>query len=113
MRFWMRLLGFGLLILGIYFLGQNIIFTTNVHPYWWRGIAADASILSLILGVLMLVFLPRGNKNLGWIAVIVGIALIFVSSRAILNPTTLWQFFLSFTSMAAGYQMLTTGRSPL
>jgi len=25
--------------------GHNILFTTNVSPYWWRGIAADASVV--------------------------------------------------------------------
>jgi hypothetical protein len=113
MRFLLRLLGLIFLILGIYFLGRNIIFTTNVYPYWWRGIAADASILALIAGTLMLIFLPRDIKSLGWIPVIVGIVLVFLSSRVILNPTSLWQFFLSFASIAAGYQMITTGKSPL
>lgn len=108
----LRLLGLGLLILGVYFLGQNIIFTTNPYPYWWRGIAADASIIALITGILMLVFLPRNIKSSGWIPVIVGIVLVFLSSRAILNPTSLWQFCLSFASIATGYQMVLTGRSP-
>jgi hypothetical protein len=65
MRFLLRILGFGLLIWGIYFLGRNIVFTTNIHPYWWRGITADASVLALMSGVLMLIFFPRGAKNLG------------------------------------------------
>jgi uncharacterized membrane protein YqhA len=112
MRFLLRLIGFGLLILGIYFLSQNIFFTTNPYPYWWRGIAADTSVLALISGVLMLVFLPTDSKNLGWILVAIGIILVFLSSKAILNPTSLWQFLLSFSSIAVGYQMLTTGRSP-
>jgi hypothetical protein len=88
------------------------MFTTQVSPYWWRGMAANASILSLMAGVLMLVFLPRRNKKIGWIPVVVGVVLVFVSSRMLLSPTSLWQFLLSFASMAVGYQMLTTGRSP-
>jgi hypothetical protein len=113
MRWFLRLSGLGLLILGIYILGQNIVFTTNPSPYWWRGVAADASIISLIVGVLMLVFLPRGSKNIGWLPIVLGIILVFLSSRAILNPTSLWQFLLSLASIAFGYQMLLTGRSPL
>jgi hypothetical protein len=113
MGFLLRVMGFGLVIWGIYFLGRDIVFTTNVYPYWWRGIAADASVLALMGGVLMLVFLPREAKNLGWIPVTVGIVLVFLSSRAILNPTSLWQFFVSFASIAGGYQLLTTGRLPL
>jgi hypothetical protein len=113
MRFLLRVLGFALVIWGIYFLGRDIVFTTNVYPYWWRGIAADASVLALMVGILMLVFLPRSEKNLGWILVTVGIVMVFLSSRVILNPTSLWQFFLSFAMIAGGYQLLTTGRLPL
>ena len=50
MRLFARLLGLSLLLLGIYFLGQNIVFTNNISPYWWRGVAADASILFLARG---------------------------------------------------------------
>ncbi len=112
MRFLLKLLGFGLLIWGIYVLGQNIIFTTNVSPYWWRGIAADTSILAITTGSLMLVLCPKDVKTLGWIAIVIGIVLVFFSSRAILNPTSLWQFLLSFMAITVGYRMLTTGRSP-
>ncbi|WP_413171718.1 hypothetical protein [Anabaena azotica] len=113
MGFLLRILGFGLLILGIYLVGQNIIFTTNVYPYWWRGIAADTSVLALTIGVMILIFFPRSMKNLGWIPVVMGIILVFMSSRAILNPTSLWQFFLSLVLMSGGYKMFITGRLPV
>jgi hypothetical protein len=111
-RFLLRIVGFGLLILGIYWLGQNIFFTTNAYPYWWRGISADISVLSLTLGVIMLCFFPGSMKNLGWIAVSVGILAVFISSRAILNPTSLWEFFRSLMCIGCGYKMFTTGYSP-
>ena len=110
MRFIFRLIGLALLLLGVYFLGQNIYFSTNVYPYWWRGIAADASILSLTIGVLLFFILPRSNKDLSLIAIVFGILLIFASSRAILNPTSMWQFVLSLASFVGGYQLFTTGR---
>ncbi|WP_242043083.1 hypothetical protein ACOWPH_16525 [Anabaena sp. PCC 7938] len=113
MGFLLRIFGFGLLILGIYLVGQNIIFTTNVYPYWWRGIAADTSILALTIGVMILIFFPRGMKELGWIPVVLGIILVFMSSRAILNPMSLWQFFLSLMLMLGGYKMFITGRLPV
>ncbi|WP_242056407.1 hypothetical protein [Nostoc sp. FACHB-152] len=62
-----------LLLAGIYLLGQNIYFTTNIYPYWWRGVAADASILFLTSGILMLFVLSRQDKALGWVALGVGI----------------------------------------
>jgi len=105
------ILGLALTILGIYFLGQNILFTTNAYP-WWRGIAADLSVISLCIGIFMIVFLNGDAKVLGWIAVGFGIVCVFASSRAILNPTSLWQFFLALGSMSVGFKMMTTRRNP-
>jgi uncharacterized membrane protein HdeD (DUF308 family) len=114
MRLLIQLIGLALMLLGIYFLGKNIFFTTNVSPYWWRGIAADASIFLLVGGIFLLVFMPLGfMKQLGWVFVAGGIVCIFISSRAILNPTSLWQFFVSIISMTFGYRLLATGRLPL
>jgi hypothetical protein len=62
MRLFARAIGFCLLMLGLYFLGQNIYFTNNVYPYWWRGVAADTSILFLTAGILSFFVLPRGSK---------------------------------------------------
>ncbi len=105
-----RLLGFALILVGIYLLGQNLYFTTNVYPYWWRGIAADGSILFLTGGIVALFFLPSDMKGVGWISMLIGILLVFFSSRAILNPTSLWQFCVSVAAFFGGYQLITTGR---
>jgi hypothetical protein len=110
MRLLARLIGLGLLLLGIYFLGQNIYFTSNIYPYWWRGVAADTSILFLTAGVLMFFVLPRGNKSLAGVAITLGIVAVFISSKAILQPTSLWQFVLSLACFVGGYQLFTTGR---
>ena len=72
--------------------------------------AADTSILFLTAGVLMFFVLPRGNKSLAGIAIALGIVAVFVSSKAILQPTSLWQFVLSLASFVGGYQLFTTGR---
>lgn len=111
MRFFVQFIGLGLILLGIYFLGKNIFFTTNVSPYFWRGIAADAAIFLLCGGIFTLIFAPLGDiKQLGWILIILGILCIFVSSRAILTPTSLWQFFLAVVSFGFGYRLFSTGR---
>ncbi len=111
MRFLVQLIGIALIILGIYFLGKNIFFTTNVSPYLWRGVAADASIFLLCAGIFTLIFAPLGTvKQFGWILIGLGILSIFFSSRAILNPTSLWQFCLALGSMSLGYRLLSTGR---
>ena len=110
MRTFARLIGLGLIFIGIYFLGQNIIFSNNIYPYWWRGVAADISIFLLTGGVLMFFILPRSNKDLAFIAIALGILAVFLSSRAILQPTSLWQFVVSLASFTGGYQLFTTGR---
>ncbi|NJK30488.1 MAG: hypothetical protein HC940_10235 [Acaryochloris sp. SU_5_25] len=91
-------------------MAQNIYFTTNVHPYWWRGIAADASVFFLTGGMISLFFLPRQEKALGWIFLGIGVLLIFLGSRAVLNPTSLWQFCLSFGCFVGGFRLFSTGR---
>jgi hypothetical protein len=106
MRLLTPLIGFALMIFGLYFLGQNIFFTTYASP-WWRGVAANMSVLSLTAGVFMLVFLPAGARVLGWVAIAFGIICVFASSRAILNPTSLWQFVISLMAMSFGYKMMT------
>ena len=111
MRLLIQLVGLALMLFGIYFLGKNIFFTTNVSPYWWRGIAADASIFLLFAGICLLVLMPLGAaKQFGWVLVAASILCIFVSSRAILNPTSLWQFFVAMMSMTFGYRLFSTGR---
>lgn len=106
MQFLKMLLGIALMIAGVYFLGKNIFFTTNASPYFWRGIAADASILLLMGGILSLFFLSSRDQFIGWGLIIAGVALVFVSSRAILKPTSLWQFFLSFAALAGGFRLM-------
>lgn len=83
MRFLFQLIGVMLILLGVYLLGKNIFFTTYAYP-WWRGIAADLSVLSLCLGMFALIFMPGDAKLLGWVAVGFGIVCVFASSRAIL-----------------------------
>jgi hypothetical protein len=104
-----KLIGLALVLTGIYFLGQNILFTTQVIRYWWRDISAAGSVISILAGILMLVH-GRETRDLGWILVVLGIALVFVAGSVVLRPTSLWTFFLAFASIAGGYKLVTTGR---
>ena len=105
-----RLLGIALLLLGIYFLGQNIIFTTHYSPYFWRDIPAAASVLAIMGGIVSLLFFSRETGNLGWILLGVGAVLVFLSGGVILRPTSLWSFFVAFAALAGGFQLITQGR---
>ena len=105
-----RLLGIALLILGIYFLGQNIIFATRYSPYFWRDVPAGASVLAIMSGVISLLFFSRQTGNLGWALLGIGVVLVFLSGGVILKPTSLWSFFIAFAALAGGFQLITQGR---
>lgn len=106
MKFLFQLIGIALMLLGVYLLGKNIIFTTNASPYFWRGIAADLSVFALTAGVIGLFMLPKTERNLSWILIGFGVVFVIYSSRAVLNPTSLWQFFVSIVSMVGGFKLL-------
>lgn len=105
-----KLIGLALILVGIYFLGQNIIFTTQVARYWWSNIPATGAVLSVLSGILILVTGRRSFRETGWLLVGVGIVLVFLSGGVILRPTSLWNFFLAFVALISGYKLLTTGR---
>jgi hypothetical protein len=110
MRFFSQIIGLALLVVGVYFLGQNILFTTAISRYWWSDVSATGSILALTAGIASLVFFPRQVGSFGWVLVGLGIILVFISGKVVLLPTSLWYFFLSFTALALGLRLLTTGR---
>jgi hypothetical protein len=110
MRLLLKLIGLALLLVGIYFLGQNIIFTTQTASYWWRDISAAGSVLAVTSGVVALLFFNRNAGGVGWVLVGLGILLVFVSGNVVLKPTSLWTFFLAFVSLVGGLQLITTGR---
>lgn len=109
MRFLSKLGGLFLLLIGIYFLGQNILFTTYVTRSWWRDISAAASVIATVVGVLVLLFGGR-NRPFGWILVGLGILLVFVSGGVVLKPTSLWTLFISLIASIGGWSLLRTGR---
>ncbi len=108
--FLFKLIGLILLLVGVYFLGQNIIFTTQYSPYFWRDIPAAASVLALIGGMISLLLFPRETGSLGWILLIIGCVLVFLSGGVVLRPTSLWTFFVAFAALIGGFKLLTEGR---
>ena len=109
-----KLLGIALFIIGIYFLGQDIIFASHYYPYawpyFWRDIPATGSVLAIMGGVICLLFFSRQTGTLGWILLGFGVVLVFLSGGVILKPTSLWKFFVAFTAIASGVQLMTRGR---
>lgn len=113
MRILGKILGLALIVLGIYLIGQNIIFSTRSVYGWWRDISAAFSVVSLCAGVLTLIYAPGSRKSAGWILIALGAVSVVFSGGVFLRPTSLWQFLLALMSMASGFQLVTTGRISL
>jgi hypothetical protein len=61
-----NIIGLALIIASVYFLGQNISFTTHYYYSWWQKIPATASVLALLGGIASLTFWRQTMGNLGW-----------------------------------------------
>lgn len=109
-RLLIKLIGLILIFTGIYFFGQNIIFVSGYYTIFSRGLLATVSVLATMAGSLTLVFFRREASNLGWILLGVGIVLVFLSGGVIFRSTSLWNLFVAFTALAAGYKLLNEGR---
>jgi hypothetical protein len=109
-RLLVKVIGLLLLLAGIYYLGQNIIFTGRYSPYFWSTIPATGSVLAITGGVITLVFFRRVAGNLGWFLLALGIVLVFLSGGVFLKATTLWNLFIGIVALAVGYKFLTEGR---
>lgn len=104
------ILGLVLITVSIYFLGQNIIFTTHFYYSWWQKTSATASVLALLAGISSLTFWRRELGSFGWIFIAIGMILVFMNGSVILRPTSLWTFFVAMLAFASGDRLLTRGR---
>ena len=109
-RLLIKFIGLILLLVGIYYLGQNIIFSSTYYQYFYKSLPAVGSVLAVLGGVLSLVFFRRETGYFGWILLTIGIVLVFLSGGVLLKPTSLWNLFVSFGSISAGYKLLNQGR---
>jgi hypothetical protein len=104
------ILGLALIIASVYFLGQNIVFTTHYYYDWWHKTTATVSVLALLAGVSSLTVWRREMGSFGWILIGIGIISVFLSGGVVLQPTSLWTFLVSMLAFFSGYQLLTSGR---
>jgi hypothetical protein len=109
-RLLIKFVGLSLLLIGIYFFGQNIIFVSGYSTLFYHGFPATASSVAIMLGIFALVFFRRETGNLGWILLGIGTVLIFLSGGVIFRPTSLWNLFLAFASLTVGFKLLNEGR---
>ena len=110
MRAFKKLIGLLFFLGGIYFLGQNIVFTTRYSPYWTRDISGVVSVLSTVGGAVALIYGAKDIRLFGWFLVGFGILMAFLSGGIIVRPTSLWTLFLCFASFSLGFQLMKSGR---
>jgi hypothetical protein len=110
MNMFKKIFGLALMLLGLYFLGRNIWFTSFGAGYWRWSVAATGSVLSLMAGIGLVVCAGRRSRNLGWLLVSLGVVLVFLSGGIVLQPTSLWTFCVGFAAFVSGYRLMTVGR---
>lgn len=110
------LIGVGCFLAGLYGLGRKIVLTAGGGTMyygsrwgswygWWYGIAAAGTVLLAVAGLLGVVFL-RGRARWigGGLLALSGVLVVF-SGRAVLLPTTLFEFLVSAFLMAIGVRL--------
>ncbi|WP_427160714.1 hypothetical protein ACQFX9_03435 [Aliinostoc sp. HNIBRCY26] len=108
-RLLIKAVGLILLLTGIYFLAQNVIFFSGYYSFSQR-LPTTASVLSMMAGALSLIFFRRETGNLGWVLLAVGFVLVFLSGGIFFKSISLWNLFLAFAAMAGGWKLFSGGR---
>ena len=109
-RLLIKIIGLGLLVVGIYFFAQNIIFVSSYHRYFYRQAPATISIFAIMSGIFSLLFFRRETGNLGWFFLAIGLVLVFLSGGVFFKPTSLWNLLVALGALVSGYQLLNTGK---
>jgi len=95
-----KLLGIALMLAGIGFI------TTSIHVSFYSY--SSPGIILCIAGIIFLAY-GRKNRNLGWVLIGIGIAVI-IAGGAVIATTSLFSILVSFALIVAGYQLLNTGK---
>ncbi len=109
-RLLIKIIGLSLLLVGIYFFAQNIIFVSSYYSIFYRRVPATISVLAIMSGVFSLLFFRRETGNLGWFFLAIGLVLVFLSGGVIFRSTSLWNLLVALGALVSGYQLLNTGK---
>jgi hypothetical protein len=102
------LLGIALIVVGLYSVGQDIIFTTQSSYNSWQKIPAAGSVIFSLSGLWVILNAAKSDKFWGWILIVFGIVCIFMSSGVILRPVSLWNLLVAFTCLFGGIKLMTS-----
>jgi hypothetical protein len=105
-----KLLGYALIGLGIALLSHILLVTLQNPPFLWQGLVADAAILALVLGAVMLTAVPfAGLRQMGSAFLVLGIATALVSDAEILIPSILLRLMAVVVALVGGYLLVLKG----
>jgi len=105
-----KLLGYALIGLGIALLSHILLVTLPNPPFLWQGLVADAAVLTLVLGAVMLVAVPfAGLRQIGSAFLVLGIATAVVSDAGILGPSILLRLLAVVLALVSGYLLVRKG----
>jgi hypothetical protein len=107
-----RLIGFVLLAVGIVFLGQNVIFSSNafsIFPFRWQTIPAGGCLVGLLCGMAGLIFGGKGYLGASIASLIAGALFGFFAGVIRVMPTSLAEVFIGICLMVLGARVMIDG----
>jgi hypothetical protein len=100
-----KIAGVILIILGIYFLIQNIMLAKNITDNT-AYIAAVASTFTIMLAITCLLFFTNQVGSFGLTLLTTGAIMVFLSDGFLLQPSTMYNFFVAFVAFVTGFQLI-------
>ena len=102
--------GYSLIGFGIVLLSHILLFTIQVPPFLWQGLAADAAVLALVIGLTMLVGVPfAGLRQIGSAFLVLGTGTAMVSDADILVSPLLFLLGAVVLALVGGYLLVLKG----
>lgn len=106
----MRFVGLILIFVGLYVLGENIIFVSPARMFNLSNPTAIAVLVFAVGGVIALIMFRRQTGPWGWVAIGVAIAIALASGQILIRPLSLWMLVLGLVPAIAGFQLMLKGR---
>lgn len=106
----MRFVGLVLIFVGLYVLGENIIFVSSARMFSFSDPTAIAVLVFVVVGAIALIMFRPQTGPWGWVAIGLAIAIALASGRIIIRPLSLWMLILGLVPAITGFQLMLRGR---
>lgn len=106
----MRFVGLVLIFVGLYVLGENIIFVSPARMFNLSDPTAIAVLVFAVGGAIALIMFRRQTGPWGWVSIGLAIAIALSSGQILIRPLSLWMLILGIVPAIAGFQLMLKGR---